>query len=233
MSLYLALDLGSLAVPLLFSFHPKLKFYKEFRFIIPGILISMLFFVAWDAWFTYQGVWGFNEEFLLGLEAFKLPLEEWLFFICIPYACLFTHHCIHVIFPNLQWPSEKTSRVFALLLFALCAILVFIFYDRLYTVCASLLAMVTLMVTYRYSIGMLKSFIPTYLLILIPFCIVNGVLTGYMTHEPVVWYNDEENMAMRFLTIPWEDFIYNFSLLFIPLLISSRLKEKSSAALES
>ena len=74
MSLYLALDLGSLAVPLLFSFHPKLKFYKEFRFIIPGILISMLFFVAWDAWFTYQGVWGFNEEFLLGLEAFKLTL---------------------------------------------------------------------------------------------------------------------------------------------------------------
>jgi lycopene cyclase domain-containing protein len=52
-----------------------------------------------------------------------------------------------------------------------------------------------------------------YLVILVPFFIVNGILTGTGLEEPVVWYNDEENLGMRILTIPIEDSIYGFLLI--------------------
>jgi lycopene cyclase domain-containing protein len=55
----------------------------------------------------------------------------------------------------------------------------------------------------------LNLFFVSYLVCLIPFLIVNGVLTSL----PVVGYNNEENLALRVFTIPAEDFIYLFTLL--------------------
>ena len=56
----------------------------------------------------------------------------------------------------------------------------------------------------------MNQFMFTYIVALIPFIIVNGVLTGSITPEPIVWYNNEENFGIRFLTIPIEDFMYYF-----------------------
>ena len=47
-----------------------------------------------------------------------------------------------------------------------------------------------------------------YLVTLIPFFIVNGLLTGIAFDEPVVFYNNAENLSLRAFTIPVEDFIY-------------------------
>ena len=42
-------------------------------------------------------------------------------------------------------------------------------------------------------------------LILIPFLIVNGILTGSFIEDEVVWYNSSGNLGIRILTIPVED----------------------------
>ena len=48
----------------------------------------------------------------------------------------------------------------------------------------------------------------TFLVSIIPFFIVNGVLTGVLTDEPIVIYDDLQNTMFRIITIPIEDFIY-------------------------
>ena len=48
---------------------------------------------------------------------------------------------------------------------------------------------------------------------LIPFFIVNGILTGSGLDAPIVWYNDAENAGIRFFTIPIDDVAYAWTLL--------------------
>ncbi len=87
---YLLIDLLSLAVPLVFSFHPKIRLYKHWSALLPAILITAVCYVLWDSWFTRLGVWGFNSRYTTGIYIGNLPLEELLFFICITYSCVFT-----------------------------------------------------------------------------------------------------------------------------------------------
>jgi lycopene cyclase domain-containing protein len=89
--LYLALDVFSILFPLLFSFYPKANFSKKWKYLWVALLLPGAIFIIWDEFFTQLGVWGFNEKYLTGIYIGSLPLEEVLFFICIPYACAFTY----------------------------------------------------------------------------------------------------------------------------------------------
>ena len=71
---------------------------------------------------------------------------------------------------------------------------------------------------------LLSSFIVSYIFILIPFFIINGLLTGSFILDEIVWYNDNYNLGIRIGTIPFEDIFYGFSLLFLPLYIDQELR---------
>ena len=64
-----------------------------------------------------------------------------------------------------------------------------------------------------------------YLVTLIPFLLVNGILTGSFIGSPVVNYNDAEIIGFRILTIPIEDFVYNLLMFLLVIYIY----EKSSS----
>ena len=49
------------SIPFLFSFHPKLKFYKKWKSLFIAIALTMLIFIPWDIIFTKNGIWGFND----------------------------------------------------------------------------------------------------------------------------------------------------------------------------
>lgn len=215
-TLYLWLNIGSIAVPLLYSFHPKLKLYKKFHWLLLSLMLTMGVFIPWDVIFTINGVWGFNSDYFLGVEILSLPFEEWLFFLCIPFACVFTHYAVLLYFPNLKL-KKVTTKAISISLVLILFVLALVNYDKWYTLVNFSLAIPLTWLVYKYNPQLLQHFLLTFLVMLIPFFIVNGILTGSWIDNQVVWYNDAENLGIRIGTIPVEDSIYAYSMILMNL----------------
>ena len=212
--LYLAVNLASVIIPLIFSFHPKLNFNKKFRFALPAILLTAVIFILWDFRFTALGVWGFNDKYITGLRIINLPVEEVMFFICIPFACLFTYYSLNRLY-RFRLP-DPVARITVLILSLILLATGFLFRDQRYTAYTFFsTAILLLAITFVRKAEWMGNFLVAYLILLIPFLIVNGILTGTGPAEPVVWYNNRENMDVRILTIPVEDFIYGLEMILL------------------
>jgi lycopene cyclase domain-containing protein len=90
MSLYLKILLISGIVPFLFSFYKPLHFYKKPLALFASILSVVIVFGVWDIFATINNHWHFDSKGIFGIYFLYLPLEEWLFFIIIPFCCIFT-----------------------------------------------------------------------------------------------------------------------------------------------
>ncbi len=222
---YLWVNFLTIIIPFIFSFHPKLNFHKNFKWFFPANLISGIIFIVWDVLFTKMGVWGFNPDYLTGIYFLKLPIEEILFFLCIPFACVFTYHSLNLFF-RFQWSSKKEN----IILVGLSAMLILsglLAYPRAYTATTFMsLGMLLLSAKFIGKINWFPRLASVYIILLIPFFIVNGVLTGTGLDAPIVWYNDAENLSFRLLTIPIEDIFYGFELVFLNVLIYEYFKQK-------
>jgi lycopene cyclase domain-containing protein len=222
---YLWVDFFTIIIPFLFSFHPRLNFYKNFKWFFPANLMAGIVFVAWDVLFTKMGVWGFNPKYLSGIYFFNLPIEEILFFICIPFACVFTYHCL-TLFYKFEW-TRKAENIVMIGLSALLLLTGLLAYPRAYTATTFIsLGILLLAVKFILKIKWFSKLASVYLVLLIPFFIVNGILTGTGLDEPVVWYNDAENLSIRLLTIPIEDIFYGFELILLNMIFYTYFMEK-------
>jgi lycopene cyclase domain-containing protein len=210
--LYLLINLFSVALPVIYSFHKKIRFSREWFYFFASNIPVAAFFIFWDSIFTNLKIWGFNPEYVSGIYFFSLPVEEILFFICIPFASLFTLHVLKVSFKDFHIKEKILNRITPIL----CLILfvaALIFHNKAYSLYAFLTSSVTLFLVWWYKRSLLSHFYLMFLIILIPFFIVNGILTGTGIEGEVVWYNDAENLGIRMGTIPFEDIFYGFSLL--------------------
>jgi lycopene cyclase domain-containing protein len=210
-SLYLYLNISAIALPLLLSFDKKVAFYKNWKYLFPAIAIMAAVFIGWDVLFTKYGVWGFNERYLTGPHLLGLPIEEWLFFFTVPYACIFIYECLKA-YLNID-PLQKIHRP---LLFAIAGLLILIAifnYSRIYTSVNFMASGLVLIFVLLQKKPWLSMFFLAYLISLIPFLLLNGILTGSFIEEEVVWYNSSMILNIRVLTIPIEDSIYNLFML--------------------
>lgn len=224
MSLYFILLTVSGAVPLLLSFDKRLQFYKQWKYVFPSILLVALVYIVFDVNFTNRGIWGFNPKYLSGIYLFTLPLEEILFFIVIPYASIFLHESIREYFPKLEIPKSLNKGL--LIVFILMNVLIAVFNaDKSYTFYISLKLAIALLLVLLLRSRITLSFFITFGVILFPFLIVNGILTGSFIEREVVWYNNTENLGVRIFTIPIEDFAYAFSMILYNLLLIEQLKK--------
>lgn len=215
---YLLVNFFTILIPFLFSFHPKLRFDKTWGAFFPAVFITGLVFVIWDMLFTQWGVWGFNDRYLTGLEIGNLPVEEVLFFFCIPYACVFTFHCLSLIFEKVGDP--KLQKIVTLFLVAFLLTVGLNYFSRAYTATTFIsFALLLLYAQFMLKITWLTRFYVIYAVLLLPFFVVNGILTGSWIEEQVVWYNPEEFMNIRIGTIPLEDAFYGAELILMNLLI--------------
>lgn len=229
MSLYLAIDLLAISVPFAFSFHPKIKFNKLFTYLFPAMIISGLVYLSWDVVFTKKGFWGFNDEYLLGISILNLPIEEILFFICIPFASVFTHYTLSKLYPQFKLSALTTSWINRLLIITLC-ISIFFNTDKAYTTVNAICTLSILLFTLYTKPDILRTFYPTFILVLIPFFVVNGILTGSFIPGEVVWYNNAENLSIRLFTIPIEDIGYAFGMLLLTVTLMEIFISKKAKA---
>ena len=226
MSYYLWINLLALSVPLLVTFDKRLKFYRNWKYLFPAILGTMLIFVPWDAAKTSMGVWGFNPDHLQGIYLLNLPIEEWLFFIAIPYACMFTYHSFeYLIRKDYLGPA---ARPFTFILIILLLVVAAFNPERWYTFITFVATAIFLTLhLFVFKSTYLGRFYMMYFATLIPFFLVNGALTGMFTAEPVVWYDDTKNLAIRLGTIPIEDAVYGLFMLLLNTTIYEWLRSKN------
>lgn len=225
MSLYLILNIGSLIIPFLYSFESRMRYIKRWKSVFSAIIITAIFFIIWDIFFTKIGVWSFNPRYHSGTEFFDLPIEEWLFFICIPYSSIFIHFAFHYFCPKILLSVNTVKIIYGLVLLILIPTLI-LNSDKWYTAVNFSLLVVILTYAVVKTPTILQTYFITFLIILIPFLLVNGILTGSFIDEPVVIYNNSENLGIRFVTIPIEDFGYAFTMILMSLILIKKIEKK-------
>tara|TARA_B110000014_G_scaffold7570_1_gene5488 strand:+ start:766 stop:1467 length:702 start_codon:yes stop_codon:yes gene_type:complete len=229
MTLYFKLILFTLAFPLLASWDKRFNYYAKWKALFPALFVTGTFFIIWDIIFTKNGIWGFSEIHSSTIKLFSLPIEEWLFFIVIPFSCLFIYESVKYFFDLKNY--NKLSQKFLFGLGILLIIVGLFNNDKAYTFwnflfCGSFLLYSTHKIRNYHA-----DFLVAYLFSLIPFFIVNGVLTDgnfdFMhSTDPVVWYNNSENLFIRMITIPFEDLFYNMLLLLMNITFYEKFKFK-------
>lgn len=223
---YIALDICSFLIPFLFSFEKKwmnfIRFWKPF---FSAIILVGLFFIIWDIYFAFENVWGFNNEYLIGIWWFKLPLEEWLFFLLIPYASNFIHYSLEFFFPKLELSKNITQSITIVLFIVSLGVFTWNL-DKIYTAASfglfSLLMLFQMLFQWKYA----RRFYLSFIVIYIPFFFVNSALTGSYSENPVVFYNNNENLGIRVGTMPLEDSFYCFSMLYGSVLLFEYFRRK-------
>ncbi len=227
MYLYSFLLIGSVLVPLCLSFDKKLRFYRQWKSFFPAVMIVATFYIAFDIAFTRAGIWGFNARYHSPVVLAGLPVEEWLFFVIIPYASVFLHDSVVLYFPFFRL-SRNVSRLVSVLLLIVALAMIVFYYDRAYTTYIFSLLVLVLLLAIRDKSRIVDHFYVSFVLILVPFVLVNAILTGSWIDEPVVWYNNAENLGIRLLTIPVEDVFYAFSLILFTLLLRNYFQKRQS-----
>lgn len=214
---YIYINLVSVFFPFILSFDKKVHFYKKWKFLFPAIAITAAFFIIWDVIFTHMGIWGFNERYV-NMYLLGLPLGEWLFFFTVPYACIFIHECLLCYFKS--DPLKKYDLFIGYTLMIIFVAIGFLNLFRAYTAWTFFLSAGFLLLHILFIPNSYRSrFYIAYIISLLPFAIINGILTGAFNEEPIVIYNDNHNLSgffgIRFFSIPFDDFIYGFLLIFM------------------
>jgi lycopene cyclase domain-containing protein len=146
-------------------------------------------------------------------------------FYCIPYACIFMH--LALIELSDKWIlKQKIADYISYSLFVLFLLVLVFNTDKMYTLFDMSYALLVLAHVFYWNKEILRKFYLTFLAMLVPFTIVNGVLTGFGIPGEVVWYNNSQNLGIRLSTIPIEDFTYAFSMILSVLYLFEIFKKK-------
>ena len=144
----------------------------------------------------------------MGISFAGLPLEEVLFFLFVPYSLLLVYEQAAFIFQDRTVPGKQGAGYTAGMLLILVS---FLFVGKNYTFMAVFSAGIVLLGMSLFCAG---------IMVRLAFwaCLISGFLlfilfNYFLTSLPVVIYNPSAVSGIRFLTIPLEDFFYNFTMM--------------------
>ncbi|KMQ71898.1 lycopene cyclase domain-containing protein [Chryseobacterium koreense] len=195
---------------LIASFDKRISFNRHFAAFFKAAILVAVPFIAWDIYFTSIGVWWFNTDYTLGIKIAGLPLEEILFFIFIPFSCIFTYFTIDKYYPMEILAAFNNILVFASVI--ILSVVALVNVDKIYTLVTAIVTIATLI--YLHFIARaewITKASAVFLLLMLGFFPVNGILTGSFIAHPIVNYNPKEFLGIRMFTIPVEDAVYGYA----------------------
>jgi lycopene cyclase domain-containing protein len=201
--------LGFCCLPIVFfNWVLGIGFFERWRQLLLGLVVVAVPFWIWDIYVTGRGVWGFNALYYTRL-LINLPVEEWLFFLIIPFACVFIYHCLHFYkCPDLL---KRVEPFIGWVIVLVSGLMVILYWGRSYTAPTFLFSFGAALFHQLFLSGRYRSrFYLAFVLSLIPMLLVDGILTGMASLHPVVMYNPDEYLGWRLVTIPVEDLVYNY-----------------------
>ncbi len=219
---YLIFNLIVISGPLILSFDKKVHYISYWNRVFAALTLTFIPFVAWDIIVTDRH-WWFNPIHTLPLRIFGLPIEEILFFITIPFACIFIWLCLNAYFPvkrnNINIRANLIFYVFliaGILLFSL---------GKEYSALVTITCGLSIFLDEKLSTK-LYQFRNFYILLFI----VTGLIlifNGYLTGRPIVLYDIQYQLDFRITTIPVEDFLYGISHIYLSIIAFEWLGKKN------
>ena len=218
---YLLFNLTVVLGPVASQFSRQIKSVSRWRLKLRVSVIVMIPYVIWDA-LVAGSHWQFNTVYTLDFRFFSLPIEEWLFFITVPFGCLLVWETLPQVD---RWLARLRSlRHIRNVLYAALPVGIWVFstgkqYTGLVLCCFGCVGLMDMLL--RTDL-LLRS--KTYLYL----AIVAGlilVFNGYLTARPVVMYGEVYQMGYRIWTIPIEDFGYGFTLMLFNTMLYEKLKD--------
>lgn len=207
---YLAVNFFTIIICFIYSFDKRLEFYRFFAPFLKSAIIVGIPFILWDVYFTKVGVWWFNSTYTVGFRIAGLPIEEWLFFLCIPFSCTFTYFCI-TRFKDVSW-ANGFGTIISFLTIIVCSVIALLHYDKLYTLVTAVVTVLSVIYfQFIAKINWIGQASLLFTILLLGFLPVNGVLTGTGLDNPIVNYNPTEFLGIRIGTIPIEDAVYGYT----------------------
>lgn len=222
---YLIVLFFTVIVCFIASFDKRLQFNKQFGAFIKAATIVAIPFIAWDIWFTAHGVWWFNTNYTTGASLAGLPIEEWIFFFCIPFSCVFTYYCLEKFF---KWQAASAfNNLIVFVIIVLCAVVGLLHSTKIYTLVTAVAVICTLIYLHFFvKTDWIGRATLTYIILLPGFFSVNGVLTGTGLQQAIVNYNPAEFLGIRMLTIPVEDMFYGYAQFLLVVYFFKKFKNK-------
>ena len=205
-----------------FSLASKQPFLQKWKYALLTSILTSIFFIPWDILFTRITIWGFNEKYLSGYNLLFLPVEEWLFFLIIPFCCLMIYDKVRSSGrSNMPYRSVNMYTSFVIVI---CILLLVTYPKEWYTSSASIVGM-CLASGLRATVpkNRLLDYYHAFVWCIIPFLLIDGMLTGLFTIEPIVLYNPLEITTVRIFSIPIEDLIYCYGLLMLSFVVYERI----------
>lgn len=222
---YILINFLTVIICFIFSFDRRIQFNKHFNTFLKGSILVGIPFIAWDIIFTKMGVWWFNFSYTMPFRLAGLPIEEWLFFICIPFSCVFTYFCLDKFF-NLNW-ANRFNTIIVWFTVLVCVLVAIFFYQKIYPLVTVLITAATVLyLHYIAKVSWIGKGSLVYLCLMPGFFMVNGVLTGTGLESPIVNYNPDQILNIRMLTIPVEDAVYGYAQFMLNIYFFKRFQKK-------
>jgi lycopene cyclase domain-containing protein len=200
----IAIPLG----PIGLSFDEKVNFIQYLWPVLIATAIVGTAYIIWDVFAVKRDHWQFNDAFAGNYRFLDLPLGEWLFFLGVPYACIFIYEVVVAYFGDfalatLPWLTWVVIGISALLI-----ILGFLQKKGYSSWVLISLGVATGSFSLLYPMVWTSSaFLISLGLSFLAFLLINGIYVNL----PTIFYSKQNFSGIRIIGIPLEDFAYNFS----------------------